>query len=66
MDYQIKKNKAYRIGKIGLRCTEKEKNQLQIKANLYTKGNLSEYVLFAALNYAVKRNDLEKGGKAPH
>jgi len=65
MDYRLKNNKTYRTSYVGIRCTEVEKNRLQLKANIYSEGNLSAYMLYAALNYSVKRSDLQKGDDTP-
>jgi len=66
MDYHLKNRKVYRTNFIGARCTDREKNILQSKANLYAQGNLSAYLLFAAMNYDIKRSDLkEKGPEGP-
>lgn len=67
MAYRLKPRKVYRTNFIGIRCTDEEKNRIQLKANLYTEGNISEYMLFCALEYEVKRGDIEReGAKAPY
>jgi len=37
--------------KIELRCTTKEKNYWKIKARLYFKGNMSEFIRYCLDNY---------------
>ena len=37
---------------IGVRCTKEVKNKIKQKASLYTvKGNISEWILYAAANF---------------
>lgn len=57
---RLRKDKNYKTNYIGARCTEEHANEIKLKANLYTDGNLSEYVLYAALNFKVEFEDLEK------
>lgn len=72
---RLKKDKIYKTEFIGIRCTEEQANEIKIKANIYTEGNVSEYVLYAALNFEVNYEDLEapeldelikKSAKAQH
>lgn len=58
---KLKKSKSNKTENIHSRCTEEEKNKMQTRANLYTNGNLSEYILFAALNFVPNKEDLEEG-----
>ena len=44
---------------VRIRCHKEEKQRLQLKANLYTNGNLSEYLLYAGLNYIPVKEELE-------
>lgn len=60
---RIKRNKNYKTKFIGVRCTDEEYNKVKIRANLYTEGNLSEYVLYSSINFKVESSDLEE--KAP-
>ena len=46
---------------IALRFTDKQYNHIKMHALLYSEGNISEYMLYAALNYKVRQSDLEKG-----
>lgn len=57
---RLKRKKEYRTEHLRVRCKEEIKNELQRKANIYTEGNLSEYILFAALNFVPKKSDLVK------
>lgn len=41
------------------RCTKREENALQRKANIYTEGNLSEYMIYAGLNFVAGKEDFE-------
>jgi hypothetical protein len=64
---RLKKEESYMINKVTIRCTDKEKNQLQVMANIYCEGNLSEFVRFCVLNYEIKLEDLQEnlGKKKP-
>jgi len=57
---ELKNKKVYRNASIALRCTYEEKNRLQLKANLYAKGNLSSYLTYAGLNFVPKKSDMKK------
>ena len=57
---RLKKIKEYKLHGITLRCKLTQKHQNQRKANLYTEGNVSEWILYAAINHVPKRSDLEK------
>ena len=56
---RLKKNKSNKTSRPSFRCTEAEENKIQQKANIYTDGNLSEYVVFAALNFVPSKDDFE-------
>jgi hypothetical protein len=56
---RLKRDKIYKTEFIGIRCTEEQYNEIKIKANIYTEGNVSEYVLYAAENFVVNYEDLE-------
>jgi len=57
---RLKKNKTNKTSRVTFRCVEAEENKLQQKANIYTDGNLSEYILFAALNFVPSKDDFEE------
>lgn len=57
---RLKKDKKNKTSKISFRCTEDAENKLQTKANLYTEGNISEYLVYAGLNFIPDKNDFEK------
>lgn len=57
---RLKKQNKNKVSRISARCTQEEENKVQQKANIYTEGNLSEYVLFAALNFVPSKEDFEK------
>jgi hypothetical protein len=44
---------------IGARSSTPDLYRIQQRADLYCEGNLSEYVLFAALNFVPRREDFE-------
>jgi hypothetical protein len=56
---RLKTSKIYKCKLIAFRCTEEDFNEIKIKANIYTEGNVSEYILYTALNYEVNYDDLE-------
>lgn len=57
---RLKKGNNNKIKRVTFRSTEHENNKLQQKANIYTDGNLSEYILFAALNFVPSKEDFEE------
>ena len=57
---RLKKNKNNKTHRTTFRSTEEEFNKLQQKANIYTDGNVSEYILFAALNFVPSKEDFEE------
>lgn len=50
------KNKTERIE---IRTTKAEKNAIQGKANIYTEGNVAEYMLYASLQFVPGKEDFE-------
>jgi len=56
---RIKKKNTTKDKFLGLRISEKEQNAIKIKANLYTEGNVSEWILYASTNYRPKKEELE-------
>ena len=56
---RLRKNKNNKNGRTSFRRTEEEINKIQQKANIYTDGNISEYILFAALNFVPSKEDFE-------
>lgn len=56
---RLKSDKIYKTEFIGIRCTEEQLNEIKIKAHIYSGGNMSEYVLYAASNFEVNYEDLE-------
>ena len=57
---RLKKSRSNKTATIAARCLQEEWNRAQQKANIYTEGNLSEWVLFAALNYVPGKEDFEE------
>lgn len=43
---------------IGIRMTEAEINEVKLKANIYTEGNVSQWMLYCALNYKPSSREL--------
>lgn len=62
---RIKRDKKYKTEFMGIRCTNEQFNRIKTKSLLYTDGNLSEYVLYAALNFNVSDKDLENKPSKP-
>ena len=56
---RLKKKKKAKENFIGLRTSEKEHNNIKMKANLYTDGNVSEWLVYAGLNYKPKKEEME-------
>lgn len=61
---RLKKQKEYKTQFIGLRCTDEQYNKIKTAALLYTEGNISEFCLYALINFEIDSDDLEKD-KAP-
>lgn len=57
---RLKKKKEPKTERITFRCTKKEFNAISRKALLYTEGNVSEYTLFASLDFVPDKDDFEK------
>ena len=57
---RLRKRFHAREKSITIRVTEKEYNQIKIKAGLYTDGNLSEWIACAALSYRPPKAMMEK------
>lgn len=62
---RLKKSTKNKNCNIVLRCSESDKNAIQRKANIYCDGNLSEFILYAALNFVPDKSDLEDEKPAP-
>jgi len=60
---RLKKQKKIRNFYVKARCSETVKNALQCKANIYTDGNLSEYLIYAGLNFIPGKEDFEEKKK---
>ena len=56
---RLKKKSEYKIEKIHIRMTTLERNQLQICANLYCDGNLSEFIRYCVVNFQIEESDLD-------
>ena len=56
---RIKKKRKVKSKQVTLRANEKELNAMKRKANLYTEGNLSEWIIYAASNHTVPKDELE-------
>ena len=60
MDRLKKDNKKHQLN---IRVSQEQKNFLKSKALLYTEGNVSEYLIYAALNFVPSKEDFEENGK---
>jgi len=58
---RLKRKKDLKTERLAARATLKQLYKIQQKANIYTEGNVSEYIVFAALNFVPSKDDLEKG-----
>lgn len=47
------------------RCTEEQANRIQMTADIYCDGNLSEWILYAALNCHRKKKGSPKRALKP-
>lgn len=57
---KLKKDKKEVLeGRISARCRMEDENRVKAKALLYTDGNLSEWVLYASLNFVPNKSDFE-------
>ena len=56
---RLKKKKDNKSKAINVRCTEDEFNTIMRKALLYTEGNLSEFIVFAATEFVPSKEDFE-------
>lgn len=57
---RLKKNKNTKSITKNFRVNHKELNKMKLKANVYCEGNLSEWIIYAAINHRPKGSDLEK------
>lgn len=57
---RLKKQAKNKTERISFRCSLEDFNRLQLKANTYTEGNLSEYLLYVGLNFLPEEQDFEK------
>ena len=60
---RLKTEKTIKNESIRFRVEDHKKNKLQQKANIYTDGNLSEYLVYAGLNFVPSKDDFETKGK---
>jgi hypothetical protein len=56
---RIKKAVKFKDKMATFRCTTKEFNKIKQKAWTYTEGNISEFILYASLNFVVTKGDLD-------
>lgn len=57
---RIKKRVGKKSEFIGLRCSLEDLNKIRQRALIYCEGNISEFILYAALNYHISRKDLDE------
>lgn len=57
---KLKKEKKNKTARVNFRCTEADLNSIQLKANLYTEGKLSEYIVYASKNFVASKEDFEE------
>ena len=56
---RLKTKKTTKETYVKFRIEQKVKNKLQQKANIYTDGNLSEFMIYAGLNFIPSKEDFE-------
>lgn len=56
---KLKKHNRNKIDSVHFRCTRDERMAMKRKAALYSEGNLSEYIIYAALNFVPDKTDFE-------
>lgn len=56
---RLKKAKSNKTSGISLRCKEREFNKIKQKANIYADGNVSEYMIYAAIHFIPGKEDFE-------
>jgi len=56
---RLKKPVKNKVVNFTFRCTKEESMQLRRKAALYCEGNVSEWVLYSALNFVPSKEDFE-------
>ena len=57
---RIKKRAGKKSEFIGLRLSLEDLNKIRQRALLYCEGNISEFMLYAAINYTISRKDLDE------
>ena len=55
---RLKKQKDNKNETIGARVNNEQLNKIKLNANIYTDGNLSEWLVYAALNCKPQKKDL--------
>jgi hypothetical protein len=61
---RLKRPDETKSERIDFRISKKIKNQIKAKANLYTEGNVTEYMLYASLNFVPGKEDFEPENKS--
>ncbi len=56
---RLKKPIKNKVENLTFRCTKDERMQIRRKAALYCEGNISEWILYAALNFIPDKEDFE-------
>ncbi len=56
---RLKKLEDNKTSNINFRCRLEQEYELRRKANIYCEGNLSEYLLYAGLNFLPSKDDFE-------
>lgn len=57
---RIKRRNGKKTEFIGMRLSLEDLNRIRQRALLYCEGNISEFMLYAALNYHISRKDLDE------
>lgn len=62
---RLKKEDNIKNDKITVRVSNMQLNKLKAKANVYCDGNLSEWILYAALHFIPSKEELVEDKKTP-
>jgi len=60
---RLKRESSNKTSRINFRCTQEEEHLITRKALLYSEGNISEYILFAAKEFVPSTDDFEVENK---
>lgn len=56
---RLKTKKICKTEFIGFKCSKADREEIRLKSFVYTEGNMSEFILYAAKNFEPSYEDLE-------